>query len=227
MSIWTRISKTISSLTSGESLSSVFENRRTPPERSVAFTIAVIALSAKMAKADGLVTRDEVMAFREVFTLPAQEEDNAALVYNMARQDVAGYRDYAQRIRRMFGDGHEALFNLMEGLFHIATADDQYSDEEDSFLSDVAQIFGISDSEFRCLRARWVPSAEHDPWVILGIEPDAHLEEARQAWKRIVRDCHPDRMMANDVPEEARQIAEDRLVAVNQAWEEIQRMHTL
>ncbi|MCV6585195.1 MAG: TerB family tellurite resistance protein, partial [Marinibacterium sp.] len=69
MSIWTRISEAISALASGESLTKVFESLRTPPERSVAFTIAVIALGAKMAKADGQVTRDEVTAFREVFQI--------------------------------------------------------------------------------------------------------------------------------------------------------------
>ena len=85
MSIWSRIADALSALTLGEGLSSVFEKLRTPPERTVGFTIAVIALGAKMAKADGHVTRDEVTAFREVFHIPAQEEDQAARVFNLAR----------------------------------------------------------------------------------------------------------------------------------------------
>ena len=91
MSLWARISDALSALTSGEGLTAVFERLRTPPERSVAFTIAVIALSAKMAKADGLVTRDEVTAFREVFHIPPCDEASAARVFNMAREDVAGF----------------------------------------------------------------------------------------------------------------------------------------
>ena len=63
MSLWSRIQDALSALAKGEGLSAVFDRLRSPPERSVAFTIAVIALSAKMAKADGRVTRDEVMAF--------------------------------------------------------------------------------------------------------------------------------------------------------------------
>ena len=120
MSIWTRISESLAALASGEPLSAVFERLRTPPERSVAFTIAVIALSAKMAKADGLVTRDEVMAFREVFEIPPTEESNAAKVFNLARQDVAGFEDYAKRIKAMFDADEATLCDLMEGLFHIA-----------------------------------------------------------------------------------------------------------
>ena len=109
MSIWTRISDALSALTSGEGLSAVFDRLRSPPERSVAFTIAVIALSAKMAKADGLVTRDEVTAFREVFQIARADEAGAAKVFNLARQDVAGFEDYANRITRMFGDESSTL----------------------------------------------------------------------------------------------------------------------
>ena len=112
MSIWTRISEALSALASGEGLSAVFDRLRTPPERSVAFTIAVIALSAKMAKADGLVTRDEVTAFREVFQIAQADEANAAKVFNLARQDVAGFEEYATRIRGMFGAETGALYDL-------------------------------------------------------------------------------------------------------------------
>ena len=99
MSIWTRISEALSALTAGEGLSAVFDRLRSPPERSVAFTIAVIALGAKMAKADGLVTRDEVTAFREVFQIAEGDQDGAARVFNLARQDVTGFEEYAKRKR--------------------------------------------------------------------------------------------------------------------------------
>jgi DnaJ like chaperone protein len=221
MSIWTRIADALSALTSGESLSVVFDRLRTPPERSVAFAIAVIGLGAKMAKADGLVTRDEVTAFREVFFIPAGEEANAARVFNLARQDVAGFEDYARRIARMFGDRDPVLCDLLEGLFHIAVADGSYHPAEDAFLTRVAGIFGIDESRFRGLRTRFVPDAEPDPWSVLGIPPGTPVEEARAAWRALVRESHPDRMIARGVPEEAVKMAETRLIAINRAWEEI------
>ncbi len=221
MSIWTRIADALSALTSGEPLSVVFDRLRTPPERSVAFAIAVIGLGAKMAKADGLVTRDEVTAFREVFFIPKGEEDNAARVFNLARQDVAGFEDYARRIARMFGERDPVLCDLMEGLFHIAVADGRYHPAEDDFLTRVAAIFGIDEPRFRGLRARFVPDAVPDPWSVLGIPPGTPVEEARAAWRALVRETHPDRMIARGVPEEAVKMAEKRLVAINRAWEEI------
>lgn len=221
MSIWTRIADALSALASGEGLSALFDRLRPPPERSVAFTIAVIALGAKMAKADGEVTRNEVAAFRQVFAIPPGEEANAARVFNLARQDVAGFDAYARKIRAMFRDDDRVLVDLMEGLFHISVADGRWHPQEEAFLKDVAGIFGVGDRCFRALRARFVPDAEPDPYDVLGIAPDASVDEARTAWKQAVRDSHPDRMQARGVPEEAVKLAEQRLIAINAAWEKI------
>ncbi|MEO1536523.1 MAG: molecular chaperone DjiA [Pseudomonadota bacterium] len=221
MSIWERISEAIAALRAGESLSVVFEKLRTPPERSVAFTIAVVALGAKMAKADGLVTRNEVAAFREVFYIPKEEEENAARLFNLARQDVAGFEDYARRIARMFEAADGTLCDLMEGLFYIAVADGAYHPQEDDFLARVARIFGLPDREFKTLRARFVPDAEPDPYDVLGVDPDMELESIREAWRQLVRESHPDRMMSRGLPEEAIKMAEKRLIAINRAWESI------
>lgn len=221
MSLWSRIADALSALRSGESLSQVFDRLRSPPERTVAFAIAVIALGAKMAKADGQVTRDEVTAFREVFHIPRAEEGNAARVFNLARQDVAGFEEYATRIKRMYDDGDAALNDLMEGLFHIAMADGAYHPNEDTFLHRVGEIFGLSEREFRALRTRFVPDAAPDPWEVLGVDPEASLDEVRAAWRQMVRDTHPDQMIARGVPEEAVKMAEKRLIAINRAWEEI------
>jgi DnaJ like chaperone protein len=224
MSLWTRIADAISALAHGEGLSAIFDNLRTPPERTAAFAIAVIALGAKMAKADGLVTRDEVTAFREVFHIPKAEEPNAAKVYNLARQDIAGFEDYAHKIKAMYGAQSETLTDLFEGLFHIALADGSYHPGEDEFLIRVADIFGFTDQTFSRLRAQFVPDATRDPYDVLGVPPDAPLEDVKSAWRTLVLESHPDRMLARGVPAEAIQLAEKRLIAVNQAWDSIQDM---
>ncbi|WP_338550811.1 molecular chaperone DjiA [Roseovarius phycicola] len=221
MSIWNRISEALSALAKGEPLTRVFDALRTPPERSVAFAIAVIALGAKMAKADGLVTRDEVTAFREVFQIAQDDEAGAAKVFNLARQDVVGFEDYAQRIKTMFGAEMDTLFDLMEGLFHIAVADGVYHPNEDVFLERVAEIFEIPDAQFQVLRSRFVPDAKPDPYAVLGVDPNAPMDEIRSHYRSLVRDMHPDRMIARGVPQEAIKLAEKRLSDINHAWEEI------
>lgn len=221
MSIWTRISDALSALSGGEPLSAVFDKLRTPPERSAAFAIAVIALSAKMAKADGLVTRDEVTAFREVFHIPAKEEKNAAKLFNMARTDVAGFEEYANRIEAMFSGDPRVLSDLLEGLFHIALADGEYHPGEDAFLGRVAQIFGLSDGQFRSLRIRFVPDAAPDPYQVLGLKEGASQDQVRSAWRDMVQASHPDKMIARGVPLEMIKLAEKRLIAANDAYAEI------
>ncbi len=222
MSIWTRIAEAIAALANGESLSEVFDKLRGDPDRSVGFTIAVIALGAKMAKADGRVTKDEVVAFREVFLIPPEEEANAARVFNLARQDVAGFDTYARRIKAMYGEDDRPLCDLLEGLFHIAVADGVYHPKEDDFLYEVAMIWGFDERRFRGVRAQFVKEAERDPYDVLGVDPDAPMEDVRKAWRQLVRETHPDMMIARGVPEEAVKLAERRMVAINRAWEDIQ-----
>lgn len=225
MSLWSRIAAALSALAAGEGLGTLFDRLRTPPERSVAFTIAVIGLGAKMAKADGRVTKDEVAAFRAVFTVPPGEEAHAARVFDLARQDVAGFEDYARRIAAMFRadrpEDRAVLIDLMEGLFHIAVADGAYHDHEDAFLSRVAAIFGLDGRCFDSLRARHLPPGAADPWAVLGIDRGAGIEAARSAYRAAVRETHPDRMIARGVPAEAVRLAEGRLKALNRAWEVI------
>lgn len=221
MSIWSRISEALSALAKGESLATVLEKLKTRPERSIAFTIAVIALGAKMAKADGLVTKDEVAAFRQVFHIPKGAEKHAARVFNLARQDVAGYDVYAKSISKMFKKGSPALENMIEGLFHIAMADGQYHSGEDDFIFEVARIFGIDEAAFRGLRTRFVPDAEANAYDVLGVTPDMSLVEIRKVWRKKVRDTHPDRIIAQGMPEEAITLATKRMVALNEAWDEI------
>ena len=225
MSIWKRISDALAALAQGEGLSAVFEKLRTPPDRTIGFTIAVIALGAKMAKADGLVTRDEVTAFRQVFHIPASETQNAARVFDLARKDVAGFDLYAARIRDMFGAGHQALVDLLEGLFYIAVADGSYHPNENVFLEEVARIFGIQSRDFVNMRARFVPDENPDPYCVLGVDPTADAETVRRAWRALVREYHPDRMVARGVPEEAMKLAEKRLIQANLAYEEILNTH--
>jgi DnaJ like chaperone protein len=222
MTIWERIAAALAALAQGESLSSILDRLRGTPERSVGFTIAVIALGAKLAKADGQVTRDEVSVFRQVFVIPEGEERNAARVYNLARQDVAGFDAYARKVRAMFGsDDRRLLADLLEGLFLIAMADGDYHVNEDIYLEEVARIFGVGDACFRSLHARFVEGAAHDPYDILGVPRDASLAEVRAAWRQAVRDNHPDAMIARGVPPEALPLATRRMADINAAWEEI------
>jgi DnaJ like chaperone protein len=226
MSIWTRITEAITALVArGEGLLAVFERRRRP-ERGVAFTIAVIGLGAKMAKADGLVRPAEVTAFRQVFQIAPEDEEAAARVFNLARQDVAGYEAYARRIAGMFRDRPAVLEDILEGLFQIALADGRYHEGEEGFLHTVAGLFGISPEAFAQIESRHLEGHREDPWQVLGVPRDAPLEAVRARWRDLVRAHHPDKVIARGLPPETVNLANARIAAINRAWEEISARRT-
>ena len=222
MSVWKRIWDSVSSLAKGEPLAAVFDKLTKKPEDTVAFTIAVIALGAKMAKADGRVTHVEITAFRQVFHVPKEEERRAAQIYNLARTEVAGFEVYAQQMARMFADRPEVLRDLLEGLIYIAAADGEFHPGEGEFLKRVAEIFRIDEDELRLIRARHIADL-NDPYEILGCNRKASHEEIRRHYRKLVRELHPDQMIARGVPEEARKFAEQRLASINQAYETLMR----
>jgi DnaJ like chaperone protein len=225
MSVWLRISDAISAITTGEGLTTVLEKLKTPPEKSTAFTIAVIALGAKMAKADGLVTKDEIAAFRQIFHIPKRDECKDAKIINLARQDVAGYETYAAQIAKMFKTEKAVLEDLVEGLFYIAMADGHYHPNEDDYVHRVATIFGLDEATYRGFRTRFAPDAKPDAYDVLGVTPDYSLEDIRKVWRQKIRETHPDQMMARGLPEEAIKLATKRMIAINKAWEEINENH--
>jgi len=196
-------------------------DRETDP--GVAFTIAVIALAGKMARADGMVSDAELEAFARVFRVPPQEEANVRRIFNLARQDVAGYEAYAQQIARLFVGNPAILEDVLDGLFEIAKADGVLHPAEAAFLEKVAEIFGFAPNEFRRIRASHFAPDLTDPYVILGVSYVADENEIKQTYRRLVRENHPDSLMARGVPPEFEKLANDKLAAINAAYEAIQK----
>jgi len=190
-------------------------------ENQVAFTVGVIALGAKMAKADGVVTKDEVNAFKEVFKVPEGEMKNVARVFNLAKQDVAGYEAYAEQLANMFKDNRQLLEDVLEGLFHIAKADEVVHPSEEQYLSRVAKRFGFSDTEFKYIRARHVASSKRNPYDVLGIKPDITNDALKAHYRKLVSENHPDKLVARGVPEEFVSLATEKIAAINEAYDEI------
>lgn len=224
MSLWSSIGAIVSAIGSGgaQLVDRLVQLVLARPEgaSSVGFTVAMIALSAKMAKADGVVTTDEVLAFRDLFEVPANEERNVARLFNLAQEDIAGFEVYAKKLADLFPYDRKTLLDILDGLFHIAKADGVLHENEISYLSRVAEIFGIDEREFSKFMARHVRQ-DSNPYEVLGLGPEATDEQLKTHYRREVSETHPDRMIARGVPEEFVRIANDRLAALNDAWAKI------
>ena len=224
MSIWTRIADTLALI--GESvggfLQALASRNPTPPEKSVGFSIGMIALGAKMAKADGVVTADEIAAFKQVFHIPDNELAAVARVFNLAKQDTAGFETYARQMARLFDAQHEVLEDVLDGLFHIAKADGAVHEDELTFLERTADLFGFDTKTFNRIRARHVLIAV-DPYEILGVPRDMPFEDIRKAHRKLVRELHPDKHVASGMPQELVLIATERLARINEAFDRIKK----
>lgn len=190
-------------------------------EPGIAFTIAIIALSAKMAKADGTVTPDELDAFERIFRVPPSEEANVRRIFNLARQDTAGYEVYAGQIARTFRGKPGVLEDVLDGLFEIASADAVLHPAELQFLERVAEIFGFSPDQFRRIRASHAIPDKADPYVVLGLDYAASEAEIKHTYRLLVRENHPDSLIARGVPEEFLRLANEKLAAINAAYAKI------
>lgn len=193
-----------------------------PGGRDAAFTLALIALSAKMAVADGAVTASEVRAFNATVDVAKGHEPQVERLFNLAKQDVSGYQAYARKVARFFADTPETLEHVLDGLFFIATADGLVHEAELDYLRSVSAIFGFDEARFEQIASQHVMLEEGvDPYTVLGLSHDAPPEEVRRVYRQLVAEHHPDRLIARGVPEELIDVATARMTAINLAYQAI------
>ncbi|KPF42434.1 TerB family tellurite resistance protein [Rhizobium sp. G187] len=215
----------------GNAISNIVEAVRTmfegDPEtrRRVSFSVAIIALSAKMAKADGIVSDAEVQAFRKVFDFPPEEARNVARLYNLARQDVAGFETYARNLANMCRTCDQycpVLEDIIDALFHIAKADGLVHEKELDFLARIAEIFGLSEERFEQITERHI-RLDGDPYGVLGVTPSDDFATIRRRYRALAAEHHPDRLYARGVPSEFHAVAHHRMARLNAAFSAIEK----
>ena len=195
--------------------------------RQVAFTIAVIVLSAKMAKADGVVTRDEIDAFKQVFHIPPEEMKSVGALFDEARQDSEGFEPYATQVAEMFAHEPAVLEELIGGLFHIAKADGVVHPAEVEFLQQVAAIFGFDGYTFDRIRASHIGDEDTDPYKILGLAHSATDGEVKDQYRKLIRENHPDTLIAQGMPQEFVDLANEKMAAINAAHDRVRKQRGL
>jgi DnaJ like chaperone protein len=219
MSIWQRITGAVQEV--GSSIGGFFGGP-VAPEKSVAFTIGMIALGAKMAKADGTVSGAEQSAFAQVFQVNESDRVAVQRVFDLAKQDTAGFETYAKQVAGLFESGSHMLENVLDGLFHIAKADGAVHEAELEYLARVADAFGFDQKAFGRIRARHVLIADN-PYDVLGVSPDTPFAEVKKMHRSLVRELHPDKHIASGMPQELVVIATERLARINEAFDRIKK----
>ena len=220
MTLWERIAALLAAArdnTLGAVMEAMAERKKT--RDAAVFSIALIALSAKMAKADGVVTDDEIRAFGNFFTYPPEEADKVRMVYNLAQEDVSGFDMYARQVGKLFEGEPMVLEDVLDCLFYIALADGVLHPNEMGLLREASTAFNIDAAVWRRVKAGHLGADKEDPYAILGLPHDVSDEDLKIAYRALARDNHPDSLMARGVPETLVKIAEGRMAAINSAYE--------
>ncbi|QLH38801.1 MAG: TerB family tellurite resistance protein [Defluviicoccus sp.] len=190
--------------------------------RQMIFSVAVIVLSAKMAKADGVVNRAEIDAFKEVFRVSTQDAHKVARIFDQAKREPGGFEPYAQQVERLFRHEPAVLEDLLASLFYIARADGEIDRLELAFLKRVAAIFNLGNLAFDRVRSMFI-KGEGDPYDVLGLSENVSDEEVKRTYRKLIREHHPDVLMARGVPKSFIEMATQKMASINSAYDQIER----
>lgn len=191
------------------------------PGQDPAFTTAVTALGAKLAKADGRADAAEFAVFAGVFQPDVGAERDVRRLYNLARQTTQGYESYARRLAKRYRNCPQLLEDVIDGLFHIAAADGVGSPEELAYLERVTELFGLSPMAFRRIRATHFGPEADDPYLVLGVAPDAPDADVQAARRRLLAETHPDKVRARGLPHEFVEVFTAKAAAINAAFDAV------
>ncbi len=193
------------------------------------WVVTFFVLAAKLSKIDGHVARDEIATIKRVFNLPKSADQMMGALFRQATADTTDYESYATQIAGIFRARTEVLEQLLGALVLIATCDGHYHPNERRFLAGVARCFGLDAAALRRIEAGFAaasaaPAVDSDPYAVLGVSADASDSEIRAAFRRIIRESHPDVAVARGMPEEFIEVCNRKMANANAAYDAIKAM---
>ena len=188
------------------------------------FALSLIVLSAKLSKADGQVSREELIAVKDKLKIPESELDQVGKIFNKAKEESTGYEPYAKQIAEVYRGNMNVLEEVINTLFYIAEADGRISDNELIMIEDIAIIFGLNQTQINGIKESRKSSDKLNPYIVLESNPDASLEEIIKRYIKLSKEHHPDILLSKGVPQEVIDESKAKMRAVNSAWDQIQKL---
>ena len=208
-------------IVAGHAIDNIKTKQKLPEEsalKQIGFTVGVIVLSAKMAKADGKVTKEEIRAFQNKISVPENEIKNVARLWDQAKKTTDGFEVYAQQICQLLGKNSSVLEELLNLLIIIAKADGKITKSEILYLKQVSIIFGFSIEKFERIYSSNLGEIS-DPYQILGVTRNTPIVEIKNRWKLLASNHHPDKLIAQGLPIDFIEKSTNRLQEINNAWD--------
>ena len=188
------------------------------------FALSLIVLSAKLSKADGQVSKEELIAVKDKLRIPENELDQVGKIFNKAKEESAGYEPYAQQIAQIYRGNINVLEEVINILFYIAEADGNVSESEHKMIEHIAQIFGLTEIQFNSIKESRKSSDKLNPYIVLESNPDDTIEIIRKRYLKLSKEHHPDLLVSKGVPQEVIDESKAKMRAINSAWDQVQKL---
>ena len=188
------------------------------------FALSLIVLSAKLSKADGQVSREELMAVKDKLKIPENELDQVGKIFNKAKEESAGYEPYAQQIAQIYRRNINVLEEVINILFYIAEADGNVSDAELKMIEHIAQIFGLNEIQMNSIKESRKSSDKLNPYIVLESKTGDDLQIIRKRYLNLSKEHHPDLLISKGVPQEVIDESKAKMRAINSAWDQVQKL---
>ena len=188
------------------------------------FALSLIVLSAKLSKADGQISKEELIAVKDKLKIPENEIDQVGKIFNKAKEESAGYEPYAQQIAQIYRGNINVLEEVINILFYIAEADGKVSNAELKMIEHISQIFGLTEVQFNSIKESRKSSDKLNPYVVLESHPDDAIEIIRKRYLKLSKEHHPDLLMSKGVPQEVIDESKAKMRAINSAWDQVQKL---
>ncbi len=188
------------------------------------FALSLIVLSAKLSKADGKVSREELIAVKDKLKIPDSELDQVGKIFNKAKEESTGYEPYARQIAEVYKGNLNIMEEVINTLFYIAESDGDVSDKELEMIEDIARIFGLNDIQINGIKESRKSSDKLNPYIVLESKPEDSLDTIRKRYLKLSKEHHPDLLMSKGVPQEVLDESKAKMRAVNSAWSQIQKL---
>ena len=188
------------------------------------FALSLIILSAKLSKADGHVSKEELIAVKDKLQIPDSEIDQVAKIFNKAKDESTGYEPYAKQIAEIFRDNINVLEEVINILFYIAEADGNVSNDEETMIANIAYIFGLSQKQYQSIKESRKTSDKLNPYIVLESQPTDDIKTIRKNYIRLSKEHHPDLLISKGVPVEVINESKNKMRSINAAWDQVQKL---
>lgn len=206
--------------------------------RQTAFYTATFTVLGHLCKADGQVSPQEIRAVRAIMlqlSLSAEMQQLATRLFDEGKSPDFNLAGTIQQLRREVGHRPDIYLMFLEIQIMAVWADGELHDEEQRILVEICGLLQIPLQEFERLCAMiggaytqqdWATGANSataraEAYKILGISDGASDREVKLAYRRLMNQHHPDKLISRGMPEEMVKVATERTTNIRHAYDQI------